>query len=402
MAICKFYQSGTCRNGNNCNFQHVKQGNTLNSAAPKYNETSLRGNLTDERPQWKLSVYGPAKEEPNMIVGTDRSPEEDRCLYYLCRSTTGNESQYLTSHEQLSNQMEAQVNAIINNPTGAIQHYEKEKSARSGPFGGTANDTPFAPFTGSGFGATAAKPFGTTTTAFGSSSTPTAFGAPAFGTTAFGSTSSPSVNAFGSKSAFGSSTAPAFGSTSTLGSTAPAFGSTSTLGASAPAFGSASTLGASAPAFGSTSTLGSGSAFGQKSTLGSAFGQTSSLGSGSAFGQTSTLGSAFGKSNAVGSGTAFGQTTPAFGQATSFGNLANNNNTTAPAFGATSTLGTGTTAFGSTNGLGNTTTAFGQNNAFTQPKPSIDTNGDPQLEAFVSQEFTYRQVPEIEPPPELR
>lgn len=57
-------------------------------------ETSLKTNLTEERPQWKLSVYGPAKEEPNLVVGTDRSPEEDRLLYYMSMRTTGNESQY--------------------------------------------------------------------------------------------------------------------------------------------------------------------------------------------------------------------------------------------------------------------------------------------------------------------
>jgi nucleoporin NUP42 len=56
-------------------------------------ETSIKTNLTEERPQWKLSVYGPAKEEPNLIVGTDKSCEEDRLLYYMSM-LAGNESQY--------------------------------------------------------------------------------------------------------------------------------------------------------------------------------------------------------------------------------------------------------------------------------------------------------------------
>ncbi|CAO3616466.1 unnamed protein product [Mucor hiemalis] len=81
MAVCKFFQQGTCRNGNNCNFEHVSAGAFGRSGAAvatnKYNETSLKNNLTEERPQWRFSVYGPAKEEPNLIVGTDRSPEED-------------------------------------------------------------------------------------------------------------------------------------------------------------------------------------------------------------------------------------------------------------------------------------------------------------------------------------
>lgn len=62
----------------------------------KISESSFKLNLSEERPQWKLSVFGPAKEEPNLIVGTDRSPEEDRYLYYTSMRTTGNNSQYVS------------------------------------------------------------------------------------------------------------------------------------------------------------------------------------------------------------------------------------------------------------------------------------------------------------------
>ncbi|KAG1065591.1 hypothetical protein G6F42_026801 [Rhizopus arrhizus] len=182
-------------------------------------ETSLKQNLTEERPQWKLSVYGPAKEEPNLIVGVDRSVEEDRLAYYNSMRTTGNNSQYLASYEQAFNQVESQVNAIINNPSGAIQHYEKEKSNHSGPFGGAANNAPFAPFTNTGG-------------AFGSSTTTSAFGGGGGG--AFGSGGG--VSAFGQPSAFG-----------TAASKPSAFG-----GGGASAFGS-SALGSSGSAFGSTS-----------------------------------------------------------------------------------------------------------------------------------------------------
>lgn len=59
-----------------------------------YSESSIKLNLTEERPQWKLSVYGPAKEEPNLIVGTDKSCEEDRLSYYMSMTAVGTESQY--------------------------------------------------------------------------------------------------------------------------------------------------------------------------------------------------------------------------------------------------------------------------------------------------------------------
>ncbi|KAI8051409.1 uncharacterized protein B0P05DRAFT_562639 [Gilbertella persicaria] len=101
MTVCKFYASGNCRYGNNCNFEHTgPQQNrwgsnaTPTAATSKYNESSLKTDLTEARPQWKLSVYGPAKEEPNLIVGTDRSCEEDRYLYYTSMRTTNNTTQY--------------------------------------------------------------------------------------------------------------------------------------------------------------------------------------------------------------------------------------------------------------------------------------------------------------------
>lgn len=62
-----------------------------------YSETSIKTDLTTEKPVWDLSIYGPAKEEPNMIVGTDLSPEEDRVKYYQSRLQTGNETQYVSS-----------------------------------------------------------------------------------------------------------------------------------------------------------------------------------------------------------------------------------------------------------------------------------------------------------------
>lgn len=61
-----------------------------------HSETSIKTDLTTEKPIWDLSIYGPAKEEPNMIVGTDLSPEEDRVKYYQSRLQTGNETQYVS------------------------------------------------------------------------------------------------------------------------------------------------------------------------------------------------------------------------------------------------------------------------------------------------------------------
>ncbi|KAI8359997.1 hypothetical protein BD560DRAFT_405149 [Blakeslea trispora] len=426
MAICKFYASGNCRYGNSCNFEHIgaqqnrwgsSSTTTAAAAASKYNEASLKTDLVEARPQWKLSVYGPAKEEPNLIVGTDRSCEEDRYLYYTSMRTTNNTSQYMTGYEQLFNQMETQTNAIVNNPTAAIQHYEKEKLNRASPFSGSgAAKNSLAPFTGSTGGAFG-KP-----SAFGSTGGGGAFGQ----SSAFGQTATPS--AFGSNSSFGSTSAlgsgSAFGSTSALGNSGSAFGSTSALG-SGSAFGSTSALG-SGSAFGSTSTLGSGSAFGSTSALGgnSAFGQPSAFGQAakpaSAFGATNTSGSAFGSTSTLGSGSAFGSTS-ALGSSNTgaFG--------ASPAFGATSGLGNGS-AFGqtlnssnngfgsnsSTTGMGafgaanNTNATFSSTSTIPQTMNDGGMNGGDstakpsELEAFSAPQFTYRAIPEVEPPAQFR
>ena len=59
-------------------------------------ENSLRVGLKDERPLWPLSVFAPAKEEPNLIVGTDLSPEEDRLQYYMSMRMTNAPNQYVS------------------------------------------------------------------------------------------------------------------------------------------------------------------------------------------------------------------------------------------------------------------------------------------------------------------
>ncbi|KAI8647568.1 hypothetical protein BD408DRAFT_439025 [Parasitella parasitica] len=419
MAICKFFASGSCRNGSSCTFEHISPqnrwgnstGNTQAVATSKYNETSLKQNLIDERPQWKLSVYGPAKEEPNLIVGVDRSVEEDRLLYYTSMRTTGNNSQYLAAYEQHFSQVEGQINAITSNPSGAIQHYEKEKSNHSGPFGGAANNAAFAPFTNNGgaFGsAPAIKP------AFGGGSAFGGGGASAFG-----------QGAFGQPSAFGAAKPSAFGSTSALG-TGSAFGSSSTLG-SGTAFGSASALG-SGSAFGSTSALGGGggaSAFGQPSAFGAAAAKPSGFGQNSAFGSTSALGgsSAFGSTSTLGSGSAFGTSmpNPAFGSTSGLGSTT----TPSSAFGSTSSLGGGAfgqpSAFGSNNTTSTAMGTFGTPvsatpTAFGAAAAPPNTNNIPNnmntgtdistvkqsdLEAFQAPQFAYRGIPEIEPPPQL-
>ncbi|KAI7873041.1 hypothetical protein BDF14DRAFT_1992458 [Spinellus fusiger] len=363
MVLCKFFQEGRCQRGNNCNFEHTLPNGVKGKASgavatEKYNERVFSTSLNEERPVWRLSVFGPAKEEPNLIVGTDRSQEEDRALYYASMRTTGNPNQFITNHEEALKAMETQVNAILSNTKEALNHYEAQKAKHTGGSFGTPTTQQFEPFVGS-------------TGAFGQQAS----------TGAFGNTN----GCFGSSSsALGGAGRGAFGQPSSMGG--GAFGQQPTTSA-----------------FGTTSALGGGGAFGQTSSMGtSAFGQTSSLGTstgGGAFGQKPTA-SAFGTTSTLG-----GAGTGAFGQPSAMG---------ASAFGQPST--TGASAFGQPSAMGASAFTPPQSiaqtpattNTSTQPNSSISSQtgplakNDPAWIAFQASEFEMGQIPELEPPIDCR
>lgn len=230
------------------------------------------------------------------------------------------------------------------------------QSAGQATTAGAFGSTPFRQTTSS-------SPFGSSTSAFGASTTP-AFGA---------QTSAP---AFGTAPLFG-------GQTSSIGSTqqptANMFGNTSTsaFGSATPAFGSAA---GSTPLFGSTATT---SAFGTSPS--NAFGSSSTP----AFGSTATTTSAFGGSGAPSFGSnAFGGGTSAFGTST-FGGTTTTPATAAPAFGGaaaptfgspapTSTFGApATSSFGLSAGGASSFggSMFGSTAASAQPQQTTSSFG---------------------------
>ncbi|KAH8548654.1 hypothetical protein BGW37DRAFT_505768 [Umbelopsis sp. PMI_123] len=400
---CKFYQQGRCLKGANCNFSHTigtsntswgskpAFGATATNELPKYNETSLKSDLSSqEKPIWDLSVYGPAKEEPNLIVGTDRSFEEDRLKYYLSRIQTGNENQFLQERELALQIMNQQVNAIVGDPTGAIRHFDGQKNKSSSAFGGSSNGsvntiTQFEPFRGnSGFGSgggfgSSTSAFGNTGNAFGTGANtqPTsAFGGSAFGGSAFGNTSTANnttpafgSTGFGSSSSFGNMSQP---TGSAFGNTGSAFGGTT---ANQPAFGTTSSMGGfgSTPSFGSTSAVGAqaqpNGMMGAATTP--AFGATTAIGQNSAFGMSSQPSQPFGATQPTGG----------------FGSISQ----PMTGFGAAATANTG---FGSSFGL--------QPPQQQQPSTSSNTDDPTGQQAFLAPTFQYKMIPEQEPPVELR
>lgn len=369
--ICKFFQSGHCRNGANCRFDHPGSTSTSNpfSAASsnpfsalssaggggrknttkdganpyKITADQIETDLSDERPGWILSAYGPGKDAPEQLFGgypREQSFEEIR----LHVTSSPDPQKALQEVGEIYQQAEQQMKTALSNLDGALEFiFAAENQPRnrnqtckqlsSGqkdvfPKGGASTGFPSNPLnSGSSanqdpFSTTQANPFGGGPSA--SAAAPGVFGQPStlgqkpspFGTPAFGQPSQPgtSGSAFGQSSTLGNA-GSAFGQPSKLGGTGSAFGQPSTLGNTGSAFGQPSKLGGTVSAFGQTSQLGStSSAFGQPSQLGntpSAFGQPSALGAkpspfggnpsgSSAFSQANSQPSAFGKPSVLG------------------------------------------------------------------------------------------------------
>ncbi|WFD34438.1 54S ribosomal protein L7, mitochondrial [Malassezia cuniculi] len=156
------------------------------------------------RPLWKLTSYGPARGDPNLIAGLDYSQDEARVAAYQARAM-GQGAAYQQQEQQRVSQADAAYQQAKGNTKAALQQALNNRAQQKGA----------APMPGA-FGA--AQP-----SAFGGAAQPSAFGTTqptqpsAFGNTAqpsaFGSTAQPSTLGTAKPSAFGSTAQPtAFGS----------------------------------------------------------------------------------------------------------------------------------------------------------------------------------------------
>ncbi|KAJ2303776.1 uroporphyrinogen-III synthase [Coemansia sp. RSA 2706] len=349
-----------------------------NTTPKKSKDQPLTGALLkqgiEDRPLWKLSVFGPTSNKPNMLSGTDVSPEEMH-LDFMLAERAGNVPACQQKYAQLADEMDQRVREVVGNADSYALKWENQYgqttpqpsgAGGTGAFGQAASafgQKPFGQSAASGFG-------GSTSSAFGQPTTPKQS---AFGSSAFGQSSG--SGGFGKSGASGG-----FGQSSASGG----FGQSGT-----GAFGKSTT-----GAFGQSS--GTGSAFGQSSGTGSAFGQSSGA---SAFGQSSKP-SAFGQPSPAQS--AFGNTgTSAFGSTgtSAFGNAGTSafGNRGASAFGSNS----GTSAFGQI--LGGSQFAMSSNTSQQisgKTDPTRDLSAQ-EIECFKNPQFTMGQIPEIPPTADL-
>ncbi|KAH9823160.1 hypothetical protein DFH28DRAFT_1018020 [Melampsora americana] len=368
MVACQYFARGMCRFGDGCRNDHIKNGDPQNSKenpnipSPDTfgpGSKSITDDLVTEKPMYYLSVYAANKYAPNIIDGTDVSPEELRFNAYQARSNN-TMPQYIAQETQQFQQIDSLISSITKNTYSAYKHFYQTRIPLNHPTS-TFSQQP--------------------TSAFGAQTT--AFGKPAFGAqqpTGFG--------AFGGASSSTSATSFGFGQSSSNRPAVTAFGQPAT------AFG-ASAFGATPSAPSTSNAFGQPSAFGS-STAVSAFGAKPAP---SAFGTQPTT-SAFGTQPST---SAFGTqpSTSAFGTQPSTSAFGTQPSTSA--FGTqptTSAFGTQPSAFGQQN----TTSAFGSStfDPWWEEAPKESELSPEFLAAFKAQSFTWDCIPSVPPPISLR
>lgn len=411
MTICKFFQQGYCKNGNNCRFEHINPNNNRFSAFGggggggggggasnnrnakelpfSLSKETIQLDLTSEKPQWILSSYGPGRDAPEQLFGgfpREQSFEEVR-LVYEEGAAMGNPQAALSQIEGIYRNAENQIQTTLQNLDGAVDYIVSAQTKNPNRLSVVQNNTngTFAV----GRQQQTSNPFGAM-----APNQPAPFGNPSGGLGGVG---------FGQPSALGPTSSPFQPSPFAQPAKPPGgFGMPSALGGGLNALGQPSTIGGPNSGFGQPSALG-GVGFGQASNLGpkpSPFStgagmQQQPSAAAPAFGQPSQPASGFAQPTGMGGAPGFGQ--PAvIGQSTNpFGSAPTNNNP----FGSTNTGGGHFGQGGNAGPFGQQPSGFGQatllNGTFgpppaqpsSAPEQSMDTSGPPATPATTQSPF---------------
>ncbi|RDA92730.1 hypothetical protein CP533_1429 [Ophiocordyceps camponoti-saundersi (nom. inval.)] len=194
MAICRFFQQGNCKFGNNCRFEHPAPrsqsqpnrfndlssspssgllckaqspsrqsnackknkggGNDMNEPliliAAKYSITAegITRDLTNDKPSWILSAYAPGREAPDQLFGgfpREQSFEEVR-LHYMLGKASGNEQQALNEAQQLYRTAQQQIDNVLSNVDAAAVFVAEAEHRHPNRHDICRKDTQGAPF----------------------------------------------------------------------------------------------------------------------------------------------------------------------------------------------------------------------------------------------------------------
>ncbi|CAB3252864.1 unnamed protein product [Arctia plantaginis] len=102
MTVCRFFQQGYCRYGQNCRYDHIYGSKYSYHANPQPQAAPPQSSISDEQlvsqvqadmqsalrgGQWILSCYSPFKEKPIFPGINDLSPEEARLFIYEAKNS---------------------------------------------------------------------------------------------------------------------------------------------------------------------------------------------------------------------------------------------------------------------------------------------------------------------------
>ncbi|RCI13112.1 hypothetical protein L249_0054 [Ophiocordyceps polyrhachis-furcata BCC 54312] len=193
MAVCRFFQQGNCKFGNNCRFEHPAPrsqsqpnrfsalssatssagrgpqaellGKTQSPSSPTRTRTmdaqltciaakysisaeAITRDLTIDKPPWILSAYAPGREAPEQLFGgfpREQSFEEVK-LHYMLGKASGNEQQALNEAQQLYRTAEQQIENALKNIDAAANFVAEAENRHPNRHDICRNGTQGAPF----------------------------------------------------------------------------------------------------------------------------------------------------------------------------------------------------------------------------------------------------------------
>ncbi|KAF2864240.1 hypothetical protein K470DRAFT_254563 [Piedraia hortae CBS 480.64] len=215
--VCEYFLQGKCKFGGNCKNEHPRNntrtfggggsgsGGRVRKLSPiglpyYLNEDVIRSDLTVDRPEWKLSAYGPGRDAPRQLIGgaVEISPEEMRAQERLANSY-GRSDEYKQMERNAFDQADREVRGVLNKIPEAIDYVIAGANNHPNRLDGVLkNSKTFAQHGASGMPQNLppaqSSAFGRTNNSFGK---PSPLGnQPAFGIPSPAAASSPSQNPF--------------------------------------------------------------------------------------------------------------------------------------------------------------------------------------------------------------